>query len=142
LRGAHPAREVSTTMNARKRTASAAHHPQAYVSNGLIGLRMGASPFEGATTLVCGFVGRSEQAGHEALVPAPYPLGVEVILDRTSMRRRPDLVRFVEQSYDFASGELTTRLEFKVGSVTAQIEVLTFCARSIPVLALQQTRIN
>jgi hypothetical protein len=44
----------------------------------------------------------------------------------------------LEQSYDFSTGELTTRFQFPVGSNVAKVEVLTFCSRGEPSLVCQE----
>ncbi|MFW6059921.1 MAG: glycoside hydrolase family 65 protein [Phycisphaeraceae bacterium] len=129
-------------MKNHQRTDAAPDHPRAYLANGLIGLRLPPNPLLDGHTLVNGFVGQSRRISVEAIVPAPYPLSAELMIDNTSMWQRPDLVRFVEQRYDFACGELTTHLTFTDGRTTARLEVLTFCCRPIPSLVMQQVRIT
>src|SRR5205823_9605221 len=48
----------------------------------------------------------------------------------------------VEQAYDFASGELTSRFRFRSGETTATVEVLTFCSRSLPTVVLQDVQVR
>src|SRR4051812_38172043 len=73
---------------------------------------------------------------------APYPLAGDIQLGELSLSQVAHLARFVEQEYDFSCGELTTRFEFGVpGGALAQIEVVTFCSRSRPMLVLQEPRV-
>lgn len=116
--------------------------PPAYVANGFVGLRIGANPLSGGTALVNGYAGLHETERIESYAPVPYPLRGDVSIDGLWASERPDWVTFREQSYDFGCGELTTRLEFTAGKVTAQIETLTFCSRSAPTLALQEIRVS
>ena len=114
----------------------------AYVANGLVGLRVGKNPFVGGTAMLNGFVGVHPFEKVESHAPAPYPLGADLRLGTLWLSQRPDLVHVREQAYDFASGELTTRLDFVVGGVTAAIEVVIFCSRTQPTLALQEIRVT
>jgi len=43
----------------------------------------------------------------------------------------------VDQSYDFACGELTSRFEFAAGGVKTRVQVITFCSRDMPSLVCQ-----
>jgi trehalose/maltose hydrolase-like predicted phosphorylase len=47
----------------------------------------------------------------------------------------------VEQSYDFSCGELTSRFDFHVDGIVANVEVLTFCSRTLPSLVLQEVTV-
>jgi trehalose/maltose hydrolase-like predicted phosphorylase len=57
------------------------------------------------------------------------------------LSQRPHAATFDQQRYDFSNGELTSRFHFTANGVTAHVEVLTFCSRSLPTLVLQETRI-
>lgn len=110
----------------------------AYVANGWLGLRIGRCPLFGNIALLNGYFGIHEYERIEGLEPAPYPLGGDLSLDGLALSQRPDLLTFREQTYDFAAGELRTRFDVTANGVTAHVEVLTFCSRSMPALALQE----
>jgi trehalose/maltose hydrolase-like predicted phosphorylase len=116
--------------------------PDAYLANGLIGLRIGQIPLPGGTALVNGFVGLSPEKRSEQYADAPYPVGADVQIDNVWLSERPDLATFVSQEYDFACGELRSAFRFAVGGKTAEIEVLTFCSRTQPGLVLQEISVN
>ena len=57
------------------------HHPglaPAYLSNGMIGLRVPGIPLPGGTALVNGFCGLSPEKHSEEYAPAPYPVGADL----------------------------------------------------------------
>jgi len=122
----------------------------AYLANGLVGLRVGPNPLLGGVAFINGFVGLYERFSIESYAPAPYPLGGDIILDGRSggfldgpsLAIRPDLAVFREQAYDFACGELTAKFTLSIDGKTARIEVLTFCSRSLPTLALQEVKVE
>src|SRR5476649_1967589 len=116
--------------------------PPASVANGLVGLRVGQIPLLNGTALVNGYVGMDAGERIETYQPAPYPIGVDLLVGRVWLSQRPDLAIFKEQSYDFSCGELRSRFDFKVDAVTARVEVLTFCSRTQPALAMQQVSVT
>ncbi|MCC6578957.1 MAG: glycoside hydrolase family 65 protein [Phycisphaeraceae bacterium] len=117
-------------------------NPPAYLANGLIGLRVFPIPFLGGSALVNGFNGLSPEKLTDEYADAPYPLGADIQLEGVWLSRRPDLARFEQQEYAFSCGELTSRFHFTVSGKTAQVEVLTFCSRTQPTLALQEVAIT
>jgi trehalose/maltose hydrolase-like predicted phosphorylase len=78
----------------------------------------------------------------EAAAIAPYPIAGDIQIAGVWMSDSPHLIVAVDQSYDFASGELTSRFEFVAGDVKARVEVLTFCSRDLPSLVCQEIVIN
>lgn len=114
----------------------------AYVANGLIGLRVGPVPFPQTQTLLNGYVARQKFSGSEGYDFVPYPVGCDIQINGTWLSRRPDLATFERQDYDFSCGELASRFAFTVNGVTAVLEVLTFCSRSIPTLVLQEVKVT
>ena len=54
----------------------------------------------------------------------------------------PERAQLREQSYDFGRGELRTVFDFDAGDVRAELEVLTFCSRTMPTLVLQELRVS
>ncbi|PYV79396.1 MAG: hypothetical protein DMG96_04285 [Acidobacteria bacterium] len=115
----------------------------AYLSNGLIGIRPGPNPLAKAMTCVSGFVFAHIPYQVESLSPAPYPLETDIVVNQSSLLKRPDLLHFRRQSLDMASGELITELTFAPeNGPTLQIEVLQFASRSTPSLLCQEIQIS
>lgn len=110
----------------------------AYLANGLVGLRVGPVPLPRGTALVGGFVGLSPEKRTEEYADAPYPVGADILLEDIWLSARPDLARFETQRYDFSCGELTSRFTF----LGARVEVVTFCCRTEPTLAVQQIAVE
>jgi trehalose/maltose hydrolase-like predicted phosphorylase len=117
-------------------------HLPAYLGNGLIGLRCPPIPFLDGTAMVNGFAGIDPSDGVEGFSRVPFPLAADVEVDGIRLSAARDRVRFVEQRYDFEAGELTTLLDFAPSEVTARIEVVTFCSRTLPTVALQELRVS
>ena len=113
----------------------------AYLSNGLIGLRVGRVPFVGGMCIVNGLVELDPLEDGEGFAQAPYPLAGDVVVDGHRMTWELEQVRFLRQSYDFSCGELRTRLEFRTSRAAARVEVLVFCSRSLPTLVLSETAV-
>ena len=114
----------------------------AYLSNGLIGIRVLDIPLLPGVALVNGFATRHPVERVEAAARTPYPLGGDITIDGVSLRRAPQAAEFTDQRYDFATGELITRFRYGVGGVMAHVTVLTLCSRTEPTLALQETTVE
>jgi trehalose/maltose hydrolase-like predicted phosphorylase len=84
----------------------------AYVSNGLIGLRVRAQPLQAGMALVSGYAGEDPERRIEAAAPAPYPLAGDIAVNGVWLSDQQHQVDELEQAYDFASGELTSRFVF------------------------------
>ena len=114
----------------------------AYVANGVVGLRVPRIPqIDGLATLN-GLAGIDGASGAEGFARAPYPLAGDFEVDRVSLKTAPERAQLREQSYDFGRGELRTVFDFDVGDVRAELEVLTFCSRTMPMLVLQEVRVS
>lgn len=111
----------------------------AYVSNGLIGLRIPSVPLLGGRAMVSGFSGEHIEKGIEAAAQAPFPLGGDIAINGLAMSDAPYCIEPGEQAYDFSSGELTTRFVFRASGVRASAEVLIFCSRTDPTIVCQET---
>lgn len=109
----------------------------AYLSNGLVGLRVEKIPLLSDTATVNGFTGYDRFSGVEAAAPAPYPLGMDVRIGHVWMSHCPGSLRLVEQRYDFSCGELSTHFEIQFEGITAQVEMVTFCSRTQPTVVAQ-----
>jgi protein-glucosylgalactosylhydroxylysine glucosidase len=81
----------------------------AYLSNGLVGLRIRHIPYINGVATLSGFDGIDPAQAVETFARAPYPLSGDVRVDGKSLDYAPDRVRFVDQRYDFSTGELTSR---------------------------------
>jgi trehalose/maltose hydrolase-like predicted phosphorylase len=114
----------------------------AYVSNGMIGLRVLDIPLLPGVVLVNGFAGIHPTVDVEAAAQAPYPLAADLAVGKVWLRSFPQLATFEEQRYDFATGELTTRFRYRTEAATARVAVTTFCSRRQPTLAVQELAIE
>jgi hypothetical protein len=114
----------------------------AYVSNGLIGLKVVDIPLLPGVAMVSGSAGDHPVLGIEASANPPYPLGGDIAIDRVWLAKAPHLAEFVDQAIDFETGELTSRFTFRANDVVARVTVLTLCSRADPTIALQETRVE
>jgi hypothetical protein len=101
----------------------------AYVSNGLIGLRVREQPLQAGMCLVSGVAGEPAERRIEAAAPSPYPLAADIALNGVWISDQPSAVSDLVQAYDFATGELTSRFRFEGGGRVAQVTVVTFAIR-------------
>jgi hypothetical protein len=88
--------------------------------------------------LLSGFAGEDPKLHIQVGSAAPYPLAVDISLGGVWMSDAPSLVGHLEQSYDFSTAELTSKLSFAAGGCVATIEVLTFCSRDQPSIICQE----
>jgi protein-glucosylgalactosylhydroxylysine glucosidase len=114
----------------------------AYVSNGLLGLRVGRIPFVDGLCMVDGLVERDPVEDGEGFARGPYPLWGDVSIDGQALTAHPEQARLEEQQYDFSAGELRTRFVFRPRSVAATVEDLVLCSRTLPTLALHEVRVE
>ena len=110
----------------------------AYLSNGVIGLRVRDNPLAAGMALLCGYSGLHAVKKVEAAAVAPYPLAANIALNGVWLSDMPHQVTILDQAYDFANGELTSRLRFEAQGVRAELKVLTFCCRHQPALVVQE----
>jgi trehalose/maltose hydrolase-like predicted phosphorylase len=121
---------------------SAGNELPAYISNGVMGLKIRDNPLTPGMTLVSGFSGEHPERKIEAAALAPYPIAGDISLDGVWMSDAAQCVRVVDQAYDFSSAELTTRLDFKVGKGRAKVVVVSFCSRDQPTVVCQEIAIQ
>jgi hypothetical protein len=114
----------------------------AYLSNGVVGLKVRDNPLTPGMALVSGFSGEHPERKIEAAAFAPYPVAGDVCLEGVWMSDAPQRVRVVDQAYDFSTAELTTRLNFKVEGRQANIVVMLFCSREQPTVICQEIAID
>jgi len=129
---------MSKPLNPPKATGAEQRELPAYLSNGVIGLRVRPNPLASGMALLSGYSGLHPERLIEAAAVAPYPLAADIAVDGTWISDVPQRCRPLEQAYDFSNGELTSRLIFKCGTASVEIEVLTFCCRHQPTLAVQE----
>jgi hypothetical protein len=120
----------------------AANELAAYMSNGVVGLKVRDNPLTPGMTLLSGFSGQHPERKIEAAAFAPYPIAGDICLVGVWMSDAPQHVRIVDQAYDFLTAELTTRLKFKVGDIQAKIVVMAFCSREQPTVVCQEISIE
>jgi hypothetical protein len=113
----------------------------AYMSNGLIGLRVGHIPLLYGVAMVSGFEGLDMDTGVEAFAQAPYPFAGDVRIGRTALSD-PGRAVLREQRYDFSCGELLTHVGFDADDARVDIEIVSLCSRTQPTLALQEVRLR
>jgi len=133
---------VSIPLSPPAENDSAKGELPAYVSNGLLGLRVLDIPVLPGVVLVNGFAGLEPVVQVEAAARAPYPLAADICLNDVWLQTSPHQAEFVDQRYEFANGELTTRFRFRTTAATADVEVLTFCSQKQPTIALQELAVR
>src|SRR4051812_21273339 len=106
----------------------------AYVSNGLIGLRIPETPLAGGMCIVSGFVGEHHERRIQAAAPAPYPLGADLAIDGLWASEAPGSVTPLDQAYDFATGELTTRIAVDLAGKRLEATAVVYASRTHPTL--------
>lgn len=110
----------------------------AYMSNGVVGLKIRDNPLTPGMALLSGFSGEHPERKIEAAAFAPYPIAGDICLEGVWMSDAPQCVHVVDQAYDFSTAELITRLTFKVGGHEAKIVVISFCSREQPTVVCQE----
>ena len=114
----------------------------AYVSNGLIGLRVPELAIHGGVAILSGHSGEDPVERIEAASRIPYPIDSKLELNGVELSDALFCVQDIEQSYDFSVGELISKFSFAAAGVNARVQVLTFCSRRIPTLVCQQVEIT
>lgn len=114
----------------------------AYVSNGLVGLRVRPVPLRPGMALVSGYAGEHPERRIEAAAVAPYPLAGDIAIDGMWLSDLPHQVSDLRQTYDFAHGELTSVFAFEAGGCSLRCEVLTFASREDPTLVCQELAVQ
>lgn len=112
-----------------------------YLSNGVIGLRF-APLGRGGVCVVSGLAGLQVGDRVEGFARAPFPLAWDMAVDGVWLSDEPQRAQLVRQSHDFSCGELHTSLRFDAGTARVDVEVRTFCSRSLPTLVLQEVSLR
>jgi len=109
------------------------------LSNGLIGFSPNSNPLLQSKVVVGGFVFSHPKFEFENFALAPYPLGMDIRLGNSSVRRHPEKVTIKKQILDMETGELKTMMIFQVNETVAlDIEIIQFASRSSPSLICQE----
>ncbi|GII22915.1 glycoside hydrolase family 65 protein [Planosporangium mesophilum] len=116
-------------------------HPRylpAYLSNGVVGMRVGKIPMSNGVSVLSGFEGLDPANEVEAFARAPYPLGGDLSVDGVTLSASPERFRLGEYRYDFSCGELSGHFTFEGEHARAEVDILDFCSRTQPTLVLQE----
>jgi hypothetical protein len=114
----------------------------AYLSNGVVGLRVRSVPLRAGYATLSGLEGEHPDTRIACVPPTPYPLVGDIVVDGFRLSHHDGAVHHVEQRYDFANGELTSRFHVAADGIDVAVEVLTYCTRSVPSVAVQETTIT
>lgn len=133
---------MSKPINPKPVSGDGGQDLPAYVSNGLIGLRVRCQPLQAGMALVSGYAGQDPERQIEATANAPYPLAGDLAIDGVWLSDLAHQVSDLEQAYDFASGELTSRFVFSAKGRQATCAVLTFASRVDPTLVCQEITVQ
>jgi hypothetical protein len=133
---------MTKPINPPPATGAGGRELPAYVSNGVVGLRVRDVPLTSGMTLISGYAGEHHERQIEAGAIAPYPLAGDLAIDGVWLSDTPHQVFDLEQAYDFSTGELTSRFRFDAEGKSAQIEVVTFASRCDPTLVCQEIAVT
>ena len=114
----------------------------AYLSNGLIGLRLRETVVHSGMAVIGGFAGVHPERGIEAIAHAPYPFGLDLGIDGVWASDAPQAVEPLEQAHDFATGELTTRVVLNLAGRRLTLEAMAFCSRAQPTIVVQEVTVT
>lgn len=113
----------------------------AYLSNGLIGLRLREDPSSPGICIVSGFIGEHHERRIEAAASAPWPLGLDVTLNGQWASDQAGSVEPLDQTYDFATAEVTTRVRLRIGDAEAVLTSVAFCSRTHPTVVCERIEV-
>ena len=114
-----------------------------YLSNGVIGLRLGTHPLSSGTATVSGLEGIHPEDEIPTFAQAPFPLAMDIAINRSSMANTPERCVLREQRYDFSCGEVETRFSIAgEDDVNVEVSRLSFCSRTQPTLVLEETTVR
>jgi trehalose/maltose hydrolase-like predicted phosphorylase len=99
-------------------------------------------PLRRGLAVVSGLAGVDPKAQIQAAAHAPYPFAQDLRIGRVWLSDAQPQVGGLEQNYDFSCGELLSRFQVSVDGVRVDVETITFCSRTQPTLALQESHIR
>ena len=114
----------------------------AYVSNGVVGLRVLSVPLRPGLAMLNGLAALHPVLGIEYSPEAPYPLAGDLAVGGVRLSEWPHVVSQHEQRYDFCRGELHSTFRAELDATVLDVEVLTFASRSQPSLVLQEVSVT
>src|SRR3954447_19085501 len=114
----------------------------AYVSNGVVALRVPPVPWFGGFSVLNGLSGVHPSAAIECVPTVPYPLSADMRLNGVWLSHAREQSEALDQRYDFGCGEVTSRFRFHIDGATATMTVLTLASRSEPTVVLQETTVE
>src|SRR5256714_7413078 len=114
----------------------------AYLSNGLIGLRVGRIPLIQGLAIVNGLAAIHPADEVEGFSRAPYPVAGDISLNGMKLSEHPERAQLIDQRYDFSCGELRSRFAYEVEGIRADAEHLVFCSRTQPTVVIHELRIS
>ena len=114
----------------------------AYLSNGLIGLRVGRIPLIQGLAIVNGLAAIHPADEVEGFSRAPYPVAGDISLNGMKLSEHPERAQLIEQRYDFSCGELGSRFAYEVEGIRADAEHLVFCSRTQPTVVIHELRVS
>src|SRR4051812_24861495 len=87
-------------------------HLPAYLSNGVVGLRVRSVPLRSGLAVVSGLEGEHATAAVASVPPVPYPLAGDIKVGPVWMSNNWHNIHDVVQRYDFETGELHSAFVF------------------------------
>ena len=114
----------------------------AYVSNGLMGLRVREVPLRAGVATLSGLAGEDPTTRVESAPYVPYPLTGDLKVNAVWLSDATQAVDGLEQRYDFSCGELHSRFRYTIDGTAAEVDVVTFASRSEPTVALQEVTVR
>jgi trehalose/maltose hydrolase-like predicted phosphorylase len=108
----------------------------------VLGVRVAHVPHLGGVAVVNGFAGVDGASGAETMARTPYPVAAGLSVDGLELDAARERARLVRQAYDFATGELRSQFVFEADTARAEVDVTTFCSRTLPTLVLQETVVS
>lgn len=133
--------DISQPLSPAPVTQAARESIPPYLSNGVVGMRLGRRWFGQGVCIVSGLAGIVPGDRVEGLARAPFPLAGDLEVDGARYSEAPELARLLERRYDFSKGELTSTFEFGPGP-RARVTVVALCPRTAPMLAMQQVEVT
>ena len=99
-------------------------------------------PLPRGTALVGGFVGVSPEKSSKSMRTRRIRVGADLQMDGVWMSGAADLAHFEATAIRLLLRRVDQPFHFRVGDAAARVEVLTFCSRTQPTLALQQVTVE
>ena len=135
-------RTVNEPVSPPPVTDDGGDHLPAYVSNGVVGLRVLSNPLRPGFAVLNGLAAIHPVRGIEDSPQAPYPVAGDIAVGGVRLSHHPEAVEWYEQRYDFSCGELHSSLRAVLDGRRISLEVLTFASRSDPTVVVQEVTVS